>query len=87
MGLKPQNSRQWLGVVLLILSSLAYMALPVIPFLELSLAQKSQWAGTLYLFSAVTWWACLPLLGKEFMQWFRRYGAVLLQRAKAMLGR
>jgi hypothetical protein len=77
--------RQWAGLVLLALSTVCYLAVPVIAFLDLGLDEKVGWAGASYGVSLVTWWACLPLLGPELMAigraWWRRVRTALRQPA------
>lgn len=64
--------RKALGYVLLIVSLLAWAALPVIPFLSWDATIKAAWAGGIFIFAEVTWWLAVLLLGKEIVEWFRQ---------------
>ena len=66
------NMRKALGYFLLLVSCLAWAALPVIPFLSISTVAKASWAGGLFVFAEVTWWLSIPLLGKEIIEWSRQ---------------
>jgi hypothetical protein len=79
--------RKGLGYFLLVLSSLAYMALPVVPFLSMPLAEKTAWAGSLYLFSQVTWYSAIPLLGKDFIDLCKRIWNLFYGKLRAVLQR
>ncbi len=59
--------RKFLGYSLLIISCIAWVALPVIPFLPMENTEKAQWGGGLFIFAEITWWAAMPLLGKEII--------------------
>lgn len=73
--------REICGYGLLIVSCIAWVALPAIPFLDISGPQKAAWGGSLFLFAEVTWWAAMPLLGPEVIKWWRK----MVERAKASL--
>lgn len=60
--------RKFLGYSLLIISCLAWAALPLVPFLSMDTGQKAQWGGGLFVFAEITWWAAMPLLGKEIIE-------------------
>lgn len=64
--------RKALGWCLLVVSTIAWIVLPAIPFLPLSVDQKAAWGGSLFIFAEITWWAALPLLGKEFIDWSKQ---------------
>ncbi|HEY9037227.1 MAG TPA: hypothetical protein VIM96_11010 [Pseudomonadales bacterium] len=61
--------RKLTGWCLLALSSITFLLIFFVPFLESSPAEKIALAGSLYLASQITWWLCLPLLGKELLAW------------------
>lgn len=73
--------RKALGYCLITVSCVAWLLLPVIPFLSISAAAKVSWAGGLFLFAEVTWWLAVPLLGKEMFAW----GKQLWQWAQSVL--
>jgi len=60
------------GFILLILSSVSFLLVFVIPFLNLSLTEKASWAGILYIFCEITWWLSFPFLGKEYITWSKQ---------------
>lgn len=64
--------RKLLGYSLLIISCIAFAALPVIPFLPLESSQKAAWGGGVFVFAEVTWWLSIPLLGKEVKEFTQR---------------
>ena len=64
--------RKFASYCLLIVSLLAWGALPVLPFLPLDTARKAAWAGGLFVFAEITWWLAVVLLGKEIVEWFRQ---------------
>lgn len=64
--------RKTLGYCLITVSCVAWLILPVIPFLSLSTAAKVSWAGGIFIFAEVTWWSAMPLLGKEMLEWGRQ---------------
>ena len=63
--LKAMTLRQWLGWIMLVLSCLAWLAVPVVPFLPIDLAVKGSLTVGLIIFAEITGWGCLPLLGPE----------------------
>ena len=69
--------RQWLGVAILIVSTVTWLATPVIFFLDIAGADKVAWASMSYGVSLVTWYMCLPLLGPEFLALGRKWLAWL----------
>ena len=73
--------RQFTGYSLLLVSCVAWVALPVVPFLPLSGVQKAGWGGGLFLFAELTWWLAMPLLGKELVDWTQS----LWRKLKTML--
>ena len=72
-----------LGYSLLVISCLAWAALPIIPFLPLETPIKIAWAGGVFIFAEVTWWMAVPLLGKEIIELLRlwwQYVKITFQR-------
>ena len=67
--------RQWLGWSLIIISSIAWTVLPIIPFLPMSLEAKAAWGGGVFIFAEITWWVAVPLLGKELIELTQRFMA------------
>ena len=65
--------RQWLGLLLLVVSTLTWLATPVILFLDIATVDKVAWASMSYGVSFVTWYLCLPLLGPELMALGRKW--------------
>ena len=65
--------RKVLGYSLLIVSCIAWAALPIIPFLEQDTERLAAWGAGLFVFAEITWWLALPLLGKEVLEWWRHY--------------
>lgn len=65
--------RKVLGYSLLIVSCIAWAALPIIPFLPLEGEQLAAWAAGVFIFAEITWWLSIALLGKELLEWWQRY--------------
>ena len=61
-----------LGYSLLLLSCIAWVLLLLVPLLSVSTEQKLAWGAGLYIVGQVTWFACLALLGREFIDRGRR---------------
>ncbi|MDG1293342.1 MAG: transporter suffix domain-containing protein [Pseudomonadales bacterium] len=61
--------RKLLGYILLAISCLAWLTVPIIPFLSLSAVEKASWAGGIIIFAEIAWWLAMPLLGKEIIAW------------------
>ena len=61
--------RKLLGYILLAISCVAWLAVPVIPFLPLSAVEKASWVGGVIIFAEIAWWLAMPLLGKEIIAW------------------
>jgi hypothetical protein len=61
-----------LGYSLLFLSCIAWALLLLVPLSPVSTEQKLAWGAGLYIFGQVTWFVCLPLLGREFIGRGRR---------------
>lgn len=66
------NKRKTFGISLLIISLIAWAALPVIPFLPLSSASKAAWGAGVFIFAEIIWWLGVPLLGPEFIVFFKK---------------
>ncbi len=56
-----------LGYSLLLLSCIAWGLLLLVPLSSVSTEQKLASGAGLYIFGQVTWFVCLPLLGREFI--------------------
>lgn len=65
-----------LGYILFTLSFVAWLAIALVPFMELSIEQQASASGGLFIFGEITFWVSLTILGKEFWQnikgWFGR---------------
>lgn len=61
--------RKALGWLLFVLCCVSFFVVLVIPFMAFSHAEKASYMAGAYIFSQITWWLCLPLLGKEFIAW------------------
>jgi len=61
--------RKLLGYVLLAISCLAWLTVPIIPFLSFSAVEKASWVGGIIIFAEIAWWLAMPLLGKEIIAW------------------
>jgi hypothetical protein len=79
--------RKTLGWALFVLSSISFLLVSLVPFLNLPGTEKVATAGGLYLFSQVTWWACLPLLGKELIAWSKNFWSVSVQKIKSAINK
>ncbi|WP_240732897.1 transporter suffix domain-containing protein [Halioglobus maricola] len=77
-----RSLREIAGYGLLLVSCIAWVVLPAIPFLDISGAQKAAWGGGLFVFAEVTWWAAMPLLGPEVMAFIRGFWARLRSSGK-----
>ncbi|MGI8500802.1 MAG: transporter suffix domain-containing protein [Hassallia sp.] len=65
---------QRLGLILMILSFLPWVAIPfVVPFLPLSVAQKAASVPLLLVLAEILFWLGLLLVGKEVAQRYRQY--------------
>ena len=67
------NFRRVLGYSLLIISCIAWAALPIIPFLPFEGEQLVAWGAGVFIFAEITWWLAIPLLGKEILDLWQRY--------------
>ena len=70
---KPRSGR--LGVTLIVVSGVLWLALFAIPFLQLTLGQKTTLGAGVFLVVQITWWTGVTLVGPTAMQnlkrWFR----------------
>ena len=80
--LRELTLRQWCGWTLIVISSIAWAILPLVPFLPMEASEKVAAGGALFIFAEVTWWLGVPLLGKEFIA----LSAQLWRWCKAQLG-
>ena len=79
--------RKALGLSLFLLSGLAWLMLPALPFwpdslYPLSTEQRVGAAGALLVFGEITWWLAVVLLGKELVEACRYYW----KKVKARVG-
>jgi hypothetical protein len=69
----PGQWRPWLLVLLLlVVPGALYTAVPVVPFLPLTTAQKVVLSGGLVVAAEVVFWGAALFLGKEVISRFRR---------------
>ena len=69
----PGRWRPWLLVLLLlVVPGALYTAVPVVPFLPLTTAQKVVLSGGLVVAAEVVFWGAALFLGKEVISRFRR---------------
>ncbi|MBV5312791.1 MAG: transporter suffix domain-containing protein [Prolixibacteraceae bacterium] len=62
-----------LGIVLLILCVIAFLALPVVPFLDLDNGTKITVSTVLLVIGEITFWTGGLLLGKELFSKYKAY--------------
>jgi hypothetical protein len=68
------KTRTWvLVVVLLVVPGALYAAIPVIPFLPLTTAQKIGLSSGLVVVAEVVFWAAALFVGREAISRYRRY--------------
>ena len=79
--------RKSIGWALFTLSCLSFLLVFLVPFSNLSNTEKVATAGGLYLFCHITWWLCIPLLGKEFISWGRSLWKISVQKIKSAIGK
>jgi len=79
--------RKSLGWALFTLSCLSVLLVFLVPFSNLTKTEKVATAGGLYLFSHISLWLCLPLLGKDFIDWGRSLWKVFSQKIKSAIGK
>ncbi|MEO1615610.1 MAG: transporter suffix domain-containing protein [Planctomycetota bacterium] len=64
------------GVALILLSGACFFALPAVPLMPLSTAQKGVLGGALFIGVQAFWWIGVALIGptaiQQFQKWFRR---------------
>ena len=73
---RPKQLRLWIGVSLIILSGVFWFSLFAVPFLPLSLAQKTTIGIFLFAGVQAAWWIGAAFVGpqaiKKLLSWFRR---------------
>lgn len=57
---------------MLVVSTVLWCILPVLPFLDLTVVQLASYTSAVFIAAEITWWACIPLLGKEFIDKIKR---------------
>jgi hypothetical protein len=68
------KTRTWvLVVVLLVVPGALYAAIPVVPFLPLTTAQKIGLSSGLVVVAEVVFWAAALFVGREAISRYRRY--------------
>jgi NADP-dependent 3-hydroxy acid dehydrogenase YdfG len=72
-GESSSSAGRALGILLVAVSTLAYLLLLVVPLLAITTAAKAGVAGGLLLLGEITFWAGAALLGRELVARFRRY--------------
>ena len=55
------------GIVLLIICVLAFLAIPIIPFLQMGNGAKVTFSAVLFVIGEVSFWAGALLVGKELL--------------------
>ena len=70
--LRALTPRQWCGWLLLFVSCVAWLVVPVVPFLPIDLAEKATWTAGLIIFAEITGWSAMPLLGPEIVSVLKR---------------
>ena len=84
--------RKLLGYILLAISCLAWLTVPIIPFLSLSAVEKASWAGGIIIFAEIAWWLAMPCWVKKLLPGVKVLGSgvsallvsVLLKRPLAV---
>ena len=76
-----------MGWTLFALSYISFFLVFLVPFTNLPSAEKVAVAGGLYIFCQITWWLCVPLLGKEFIGWGKSLWVFTAEKAKSIVGR
>ena len=56
-----------IGYGLFTLSTITFFLCLSMPFWPLTSTEKAAWAGGFYIASQITWWLCLPFIGKDMM--------------------
>jgi NAD(P)-dependent dehydrogenase (short-subunit alcohol dehydrogenase family) len=69
----PVPQGRVLGILLVVVSILAYLLLLAVPLLDVTVAAKAGIVGGLIAVGEVTFWAGAALLGRELVARFRRY--------------
>ena len=73
-GRAPAQWRPWvLAVLLLVVPGLLYTAVPVVPFLPLTTAQKVGLSAGLVVVAEAVFWGAALFLGGELVSRYRRF--------------
>jgi hypothetical protein len=67
------KKRAWILVVLLVIPGALYAAVPVVPFLPLTMAQKIGLSAGLVVAAEVVFWVAALFVGKEVISRYRRF--------------
>ncbi len=67
------KKRAWILVVLLVIPGALYAAVPVVPFLLLTTAQKIGLSAGLVVAAEVVFWVAALFVGKEMISRYRRF--------------
>jgi hypothetical protein len=67
------KKRAWILVVLLVVPGALYAAVPVVPFLPLTTAQKIGLSAGLVVAAEVVFWVAALFVGKEVISRYRRF--------------
>jgi hypothetical protein len=73
MGFLDRRARKLIGYTLLGVSCIDWTLFVIVPFLPLETAVMAAWLGGLFIFGEITWWLAVPLLGKEFIEFIKRW--------------
>jgi len=79
-ALRRLTLRQALGLGLLVVSTVAWLFVFVVPFMTLDTARKAAIVAGLIVFGEVTGWLGLALLGKEMVDALRNSWRMLMRR-------
>lgn len=72
-GRSSSGAGRVLGILLVAVSTLAYLLLLTVPLLAASVAAKAGITGGLIIVGEVTFWAGAALLGRDLIAWFHRH--------------
>jgi hypothetical protein len=67
------SSRSVLGLLLLVVSSVLWLAVLALPFLPLSLSSAAMLAGGLFVAGELLFWLGVLVVGPEMMRWLWRW--------------
>jgi NADP-dependent 3-hydroxy acid dehydrogenase YdfG len=73
LGRSSSGAGRVFGILLVAVSTLAYLLLLTVPLLAASVAAKAGIAGGLIIVGEVTFWAGAALLGRDLVAWFHRH--------------